>query len=103
VRSLVERVAVFQIDTATGRKNIGVPDKIIDTLIQKKLHAAPKVAGLVTHPMVLPDGSIVCKSGLHEKSCLLLHGAEVSNATPYSRETAIKARRRLMARCVQLQ
>jgi hypothetical protein len=95
MRAMVERVAVFQALEKGDFKNIAVPNKIIETMIFKKKHAAPVVTGLLTHPIVLTDGSIVSEEGLHKPSGLLLHGRAMAGVTAYSRPEAQAAIGRL--------
>jgi hypothetical protein len=95
MRALVERVAVFQSADAGGLKNIAAPLKILETLIRKKLHAAPIVTGLLTHPIVLMDGAIVATPGLHKPSGLYLHGSAIPGMRKYSLAEAKTALKRL--------
>lgn len=95
IRALVERVAVFQSAEVGGIKNIAAPLKIIETLIRKKLHAAPTVSGLLTHPIVLVNGEIVATPGLHKQSGLYLHGSAMSGMRKYSQAEAKTALKRL--------
>jgi hypothetical protein len=97
MRAMVERVAVYQVMDNSGLKNVAVPTKIIETLIFKKKHAAPIVTGLVTHPIVLFDGTIVSQEGLHKPSGLLLHGSTLSGAAAYPQKEAHKALLRIKA------
>lgn len=92
IRAKVESVAVFH--TATG-ENMAVPKLILETLIQKKVHAAPIVSGLVTHPIVMFDGTIIAQDGLHKASRLFLRGAALDNVKPYSQAQAKHALKRL--------
>lgn len=92
VRGRVESVAVFQ---GTPNVNIAVPQLIIDTLIKKKVHAAPVVSGLVTHPIVMTDGTIIAEDGLHTATRLFLRGAALKNAKPYTQAQAKQALIRL--------
>ncbi len=92
IRAKVESVAVFH--TAKG-ENIAVPKLIIETLIEKKVHAAPIVNGLVTHPIVMFDGTIIALDGLHKITRLFLRGAALDNVKPYSQAQAKQALKRL--------
>lgn len=90
-----EGVGVFYDVQASGReKPIAIPPRIIDVLIRKKVHAAPVVNGLVTHPIVLRNGEILASEGLH-KSGLFLSGVSVADARPYARAEAVAALRRV--------
>jgi hypothetical protein len=95
IRALVERVAVFQVLGHGGWTNIAVPQKILETLIRKKLHAAKTVNGLLTHPIVLLDGVIVSTPGLHNASGLYLHGLPMKGMRQYSQAQAKTALKRL--------
>lgn len=92
-----ERVAVFYRFTKNGRQLIGVPREVIEIVRGKRKHAAPEVAGLVTHPIVLPNGEIVATDGLHEKSRLFLMGTSIADARPFSKTEAARAIERLRA------
>jgi hypothetical protein len=95
MRELVERVAVFHKRTSQGINPIAVPDKIIQILIQKKAHSGPKVNGLLTHPIVLADGTILAQDGLHVHTGLFLQGAGLAGAIAYSQAEAHRALPRL--------
>lgn len=95
VRQRAENVAVFYEVQASGReKLIAFPPLIIDVLIRKKVHAAPVVNGLVTHPIVLRGGEILASEGLHS-SGLFLSGVAVADARPYRQGEAVAALARL--------
>ena len=95
VRAMVERVAVFQSIGIGGIKNMAAPIKIIETLIRKKVHAAPTVNGLLTHPIVLMNGDIVATQGLHKQSGLYQHGSTIPGMRKYSQAEAKTALKRL--------
>lgn len=98
VRERAERVASLHEVTKDGATNlIGIPDRVIDTLIDKDAHAAPQVTGLLTHPVALLDGSILNAQGLHEPTGLFLSGVAIPDARPYSQVEAQEALARLRA------
>ncbi|MBV8658888.1 MAG: PriCT-2 domain-containing protein, partial [Burkholderiales bacterium] len=49
-----ERVVMFTKTTGDRTTPIAVPADVIDVLLKKRAHTAPSVAGLVTHPIVVP-------------------------------------------------
>lgn len=86
---MVEKVAVFsETHNESGPAAIGVPAGVIDILLKQKNGHAPHVAGLVTHPIVLPSGEIVSQNGMHEASGLFLSGATVSGVRAYDHTEA---------------
>jgi hypothetical protein len=92
----IEAVAVLYVTGGDGRRDpIAVPDRIINYLIQKKTHATPAISGLVTHPLVLHDGTILATDGLHPPSGLFLHGATAADMRPYTQDEAREALNRL--------
>jgi hypothetical protein len=97
VRAHVERVAVFVAQGRSGPKRIGVPRTIIDILLRKTQHAAPEVKGVLHHPVVLADGTILARPGIHERTGLLVLAASSSAMQPYSKEQAREAMGRLRA------
>ncbi|MFO1267130.1 MAG: hypothetical protein U1F67_10375 [Rubrivivax sp.] len=93
----VEAVAMF-VETVDGVPRVlPVPDKVIAILVNGRDHSAPKVTGLVTHPIVLPhNGVILASDGLHAPTGLFLSGAGfVPSARPYTRAEAQAALQRL--------
>ena len=88
-------VAFYQIQATGAPKLIAVPDRLLDVLLDKREHAAPTVSGLVTHPVVLRDGTILATDGLHAGTGLFLSGAGVVAARPYAQHEAHAALQRL--------
>jgi hypothetical protein len=93
--AMAERAAAFVEMRSDVGQLIGVPQALIDILLRKKGHQAPAVTGLLTHPAVLPDGTIVCEDGLHERSGLFLKGAACPGARPYRKVEAVEALERI--------
>lgn len=99
IRAHVERVAVlFEHNRDTTQRLIGVPDRIVETLLQKSTHAAPSVTGLLSHPVVLPPhGEILAAEGLHAGSGLFLRGLQLPGLRPLAHHEAPAALARLRA------
>ncbi len=91
----VQRVAVFHDMREGGPEAIGVPQGIIEFLIDKKDHAAPEVSGLVTHPIVLSEGRILAEDGLHGTTGLFLTGAALPDVRSYTQAEARDALQRI--------
>ena len=88
----IERVVVLHETANDGTpRPIAVPDRVIEILLKKKTHRAPIVNGLVTHPLVLRDGSILAADGLHAESGLYLFGAALPGVRPYAQHAAAQA------------
>lgn len=96
VLARIERVAVFfERRASDAQKPIAVPEKVIDVLLKQKTSAAPAVTGLVTHPIVLPDGEILSAPGRHERTGLYLWASDGWAARPFSQLEAAEALQRL--------
>ncbi len=92
----VERaVKLYELKNNGTQKLIAVPDRVLDVLLEKRDHAAPIVNGLVTHPIVLRDGTILAANGLHLRSGLYQSGAEATDTRPYTQGEAAGALQRL--------
>ena len=94
VLAKIERVAAF----SCFGDLIAVPPSIVEILLKKSTHIATRVTGLVTHPIVLPDGTILCQDGLHECTGLFLAGASMPQMRPYTQGEAIAAVARIADR-----
>lgn len=99
--AMAERVSVFMQWAGDGWRPIGVPQGVIDILINKVDHAAPTVTGLVTHPIVLRDGTILSSDGLHQRSGLYLQGVGGIELRAYAQSEATDALSRLMEHFLQ--
>lgn len=97
MRQRIEQVAVFTKTTNKGPAAIGVPTQIVDNLMHLPSLLAPMTTGLVLHPLVLRDGSILAKPGLHRASGLYLHGTALEDLRPYARAEAAQALQRIAA------
>lgn len=95
VLELVERVAVLELATERGVSAIAVPVHIVKILLDKSLHACARVAGLVTHPLVLPGGRIVSQDGLDTSTALYFNHAELLGARSFRQDEARLALDRL--------
>lgn len=73
---------------------IAIPERIISIILKKSDHKAPRIAGLATHPLVLPNGEIVAERGLH-KSGLFLACDAIDGLRPYSQAESAVALSRL--------
>lgn len=92
----VERVVkLYELKNDRTKKLIAVPPIVLEVLIGKRDHAAPNVNGLVTHSIVLPDGTILATNGLHQRSGLYLAGIGDVDARPYTQAEAVNALQRL--------
>lgn len=92
----VEEAAIFVAHDAKGQPyREDVPPKVISQMLKNPSDLVPKVSGLLAHPVVLPDGSLVAEDGLHERTGLYLHGAAIDGLRPYTREEASAAIERI--------
>ncbi len=92
----VESVVVFaRSGKSGGSQMIPVPYQIIENLRLKSHHTAPVVTGLVPHPIVLRDGTILACNGLHVPTGLFLSGASIQGARPYTQAESARALGRL--------
>jgi hypothetical protein len=90
-----EAVATLIVGGRRGPQAIAMQPNVIDVLLNQRSSAAAPVVGLVTHPLVLPDGEIVAADGLHARSRLIFSGAAVADCRPYSKSEARAAVARL--------
>ncbi len=95
VLELAEKVAVLQTWRDGRLVLIGIPPQVIKILQDKAQHACPAVAGLVTHPLVLPSGEIAGQAGLHRRSGLYFANAAVAGVRPYTKGEAEAALSRI--------
>lgn len=91
----VESAVVFFTESRGHKKAISVPSGIVEILRNKTHHAAPKVTGLVPHPIVLRDGSILALPGLDKRTGLFVSGNGLSGAQPFQLPEAREALARL--------
>jgi hypothetical protein len=96
MRARVERVAVFGAATKDGFK----PGEIPATILKNLLHLtderhAPRVQGLLLHPTVLLDGTILNVQGVDDSSGLLMLANPMGDVKPYSKRQAHQALKRL--------
>ncbi len=94
-RRLIERNVVFQGGAGNAKSLMEVPNKVIETLLKKREHAAPAVSGLLRHPIVFPDGTIWAGPGFHADSGLLYVGDEFQDLRAYNQRDAKRALKRL--------
>jgi hypothetical protein len=95
VLAFAERVVVFNVMTMSGPQPVNVPHGIIEIILKKREHAVPKVTGLILHPVVLTDGTILMKAGLDAATGLYLYDAEIPDVRPYTQDEARVALTRL--------
>jgi hypothetical protein len=96
MRTTIERAAIFMSRDARGHeKREDVPANVIKNVLVNPSPRVPRVTGLISHPVVLPTGEIVAVDGLHEKTGLFLHGAEMGGLRPYTQAEAAAALARL--------
>ncbi len=92
VLAKIEKVAAFRYFDL-----IAVPQSIVEIVLKKSAHVAPRVNGLLTHPIVLPDGSILSQDGLDESTGLFLRGISIPQLRPYMQQEAADAVSRIKA------
>lgn len=97
VLGLVEGVVVFRETVGANSTAIAVPQAIIEILLKQKSAMAPAITGLVSHPIVLADGTILSEAGLHDPSGLFLAGAAVPGVRPFGQAEAVAALDRIKA------
>lgn len=90
-----EDAVLFYETTESGPRKMGIPQQVVDLLVKKRDHVAPAVNGLLNHPVVLPNGSILSAPGLHGATRLFMAGPEVPNLGVYSKDEAQSALERL--------
>lgn len=95
VRAQIEQHVIFQSETGKGPVNIAVPGVIIESLIEMPPAGTPAVTGLLCHPIVLRNGSILAANGLDVATGLYVHGVAVDGLSAYTREGAAEALARL--------
>lgn len=96
MRTTIERAAIFMSRDARGHeKREDVPANVIKNVLVNPSPRVPRVTGLISHPVVLPNGEIVAVDGLHAKTGLFLHGAAMGGLRPYTQAEAAAALARL--------
>lgn len=92
----IEGVAKFYETLRDGTpKLIAVPDRLVKMILGRDTDQAPKVSGLLAHPLVLPCGAILNAPGLHAETGLFLAGAALSGVRPFQQSEAAAALQRL--------
>lgn len=97
LQTLCEQVVVFERMDQMGHPTaIRIPQGVKDIMLNRDDHTcATQVTGLLTHPIVTPDGEILNREGLHPESRLLQFGAPVTGCRPYTQAEAREAVQRL--------
>lgn len=95
IRAQVESVAVFHYQAEKGPIPTQVPGAIVENLLQLDPAGAPRVSGLLAHPIVTPRGEIVARNGLHEGTGLFLYGLAGAEPCVFTRGEATAALIRL--------
>jgi len=72
----IDEVAYFSKMQEKGPKSISPPKDVINAMLDNPYSKAPSIEGMVCHPIILPDGTIVDKSGIDERSNVLLNLGE---------------------------
>src|SRR5581483_7905758 len=72
-RWLLDRYIALERQNDEGNSAPVKPDELAAKLLQNPLPAAPRVRGLITHPLVCGDGRLIEKPGLDGDSGLYLH------------------------------
>ncbi|MBT2304696.1 bifunctional DNA primase/polymerase [Variovorax paradoxus] len=97
LRGLIENNVLICAGEDDDPKPIAVPKLLIDPLLEENTADAPALSGLLTHPIVLSDGTILSTNGLHKRTGLFLCGVVGDDYRPYTHEEAKAAWRRLRA------
>lgn len=105
---VIEQLAPTEVEVAVGKAAVfvsrgvngqrvreHVPPRVIEHLMAAPSKNVPRVSGLISHPVVMPNGEIVSEDGLHERSRLFLHGARIDGLRPYTQPEATAALARL--------
>ncbi|TXL63880.1 PriCT-2 domain-containing protein [Zeimonas arvi] len=96
MRTTIEENAIFMSRDARGHeRREDVPANVIKNVLVNPSPRVPRVTGLISHPVVLPNGEIVAVDGLHAKTGLFLHGAAMGGLRPYTQAEAAAALARL--------
>ena len=91
----VERSCMFTETTALGPVTVAVPQRVLDVLRTGKNRVAPTVNGLLVHPIVLPDGTILASDGLDARTGLFMVNAQLDGCRPYDQAEAVEALERV--------
>lgn len=89
-----EVAALVNVGANGSAKLIAIPERITNIILKKAEHKAPRIVGLVTHPLALPNGEILAERGLH-KSGLFLAGESIDGLHPYNQQESEAALSRL--------
>jgi hypothetical protein len=91
----VERWCMFTEPTTLGPVTVAVPQRVLDVLRTGKDRVAPTVNGLLVHPIVLPDGTILASDGLDARTGLFMVNAELDGCRSYDQSEAVEALERV--------
>jgi len=105
---VIEQLAPTEVEVAVGKAAVfvsrgingqrvreHVPPRVIEHLMAAPSKNVPRVSGLISHPVVMPNGEILSEDGLHARSRLFLHGARIDGLRPYTQPEAAAALARL--------
>jgi hypothetical protein len=95
MRAQVEHVAVFHHASEKGPTPTQVPSAIVENLLQLDPANAPRVSGLLAHPIVTPGGEIIARNGRHDATGLFLYGLSGAAPAAYGRDESVRALARL--------
>ena len=71
----MDKSCSFQKTNAQGRvMPIPIPDRVVQAFLRNPDSKAPAIQGLLTHPVVMPDGRYLSEDGLDPDTGIYLHG-----------------------------
>jgi hypothetical protein len=79
---LMERAAMVRNEAG---KFIDMPERVLDQILANS-EAIPQASGLITHPVVTPNGRIISSRGIDQASRLLMHGPAIEGLSPYTQD-----------------
>jgi len=93
MRAEVESVAVFHVVREADMIPVAVPVLTLEALLELDAAQAPPISGVLSHPIVRIDGSILAANGIDSRTGLFAHGITGGDTLrPYSQQEAESAR-----------
>lgn len=93
LRAEVENVAVFHVVREADMVPVAVPVLTLEALLELDAAQAPPISGVLLHPIVRLDGSILAADGIDSRTGLFAHGITGGETLrPYSQQEAESAR-----------
>ena len=94
----IEQSLVVMAKRKTGWEISEVPSRLVAHILKNPSPSLPATVGLVTHPLLLPNGELLCQEGLHASSGIYVdfQGTKFDLATDMTSEEGLQVLREEM-------